>query len=236
MIKNRFLLFILIFISANSVAQIPGYMGKRFTIGYSTMFSPNIVGLTNSPVDPPVLTHVFNLGYVVTKQKELCVSVRYSKRGMHLVTGYYGSPTPPIITLEKFTSFDFSLGWKRFSRAKFAPLGSYSRWELAYTKAWINYGPYEADQYDGSTGLSNTVSMSGGKVDFIGFGASYSRGRQRIFKDKFMVDFGFKGTLMGVRNNGIKNRHEDDLQSLVIGSLNFNPIFNLYIGIGFLAF
>jgi hypothetical protein len=236
--KKTLLLIFAAFLSLTASAQrvIPGYMGKRFTVGFTEMFSPNFYGIYSTPSPGPVFSHSLGINYVITKQTELCLAGRFYNRN---IADVYYSPSArnDVNYLFKMSTLEYSFGFRRFYRSKFAPLGGYTKWEFMYLKGAVKYDPYQEYQYDYNTQTNITISKSGGKGSLHGFGASFSKGRQRVFEDKLVVDFGFRATLMAMTaTRDGSDGHGEDLASTAAASVTFVPIANVFLGLGFLAF
>lgn len=219
-----------------SFGQAPGYMGKRFTVGYSNMLCPNFLNFAfDYKLNRAVLTHALNVNCVISKQREICFSVRYSNRKIRTSSFDPAGGYNEIPDFEKLSTTEFALGFRRFNKSKFAPLGAYSKWDGQFMMSKMKYKDY-LDYVSTGSFTSTLQTFQGGSFDLRGLGFSYSRGRQRVFSHKYVVDFGIRGTLMVIYYSNSKDNHEGNLSSDVSGSLNLNPIFNAYIGIGFLAF
>lgn len=202
------------------------------------MLHPNAFSVIYNPhfdYSGPVFTHAFFLNAVVGKQRELSFAFRYSNRK---VDNYYFKLDDDAIVpeFERFALFEYSLAIKRFSKARFAPVGIYAKWELFYLSGKINYDAYQARGYNAVNQSYERVNYNGGKMSFVGFGGAYSLGKQRIFADKIVVDFGFRPSLMFIRSNDQSTSYEEHLTQYSSGPLNTIPIMQVFAGIGFLAF
>jgi len=121
-------------------AQVPGYMGKRFSVGYSNLFSPDITNLLsadNVKAGRLNISHSLDLNYVFNYRKALCLSVSYiEKKGDYTHSSNYRYYNPEDYTFnnreEKLSSIGISLGLKLFKRSRLAPLGPYVKWEALY--------------------------------------------------------------------------------------------------------
>ena len=236
--KTKILIFFLLFVfNLRIISQIPGYMGKRFTVGYSTSLCPNFIsGDFGLNYHRSFLTHSLNLAYVYSVKREITLSVRYNSRKIFYYT-YIPNSYGITETIEKFSSIEYSLGLKKFNRAKLAPLGAYSKWEAIFIASHVNYKPYETENQNYSFGEPLTISNPGGTIKFKSIGGAYTRGWQRIFGDKYVVDYGAKGMMMLlVLNDGAGNNYTKGLVREIDHDLSLAPVFNIFIGIGFLAF
>ena len=186
------LVFSLLFISSYSFAQVPGYMGKKFTIGISNSISHNMnlfYFLDRFELDykGPVISNALNMDYVYSVRRAISISVRYMSRKAESV--YYSSSENKVLFSEKLNLMNYSFGIKRFSRKSIAPLGFYSKWEGYAITGWLNYKGFTTSEYNSSLNGYEKVENPGGKINFTGGGGAYSIGKQRIFKDKFVFNF-----------------------------------------------
>lgn len=237
MYRKVLLIFFITLSSFDFYGQVPGYMGKRFTVGYSNMLCPNFFGFAlNYSPDKAIFTHSFNINYIISKQREICLSAKYFNRKINHPSIDPSDYNNKIPDFEKLSVIEFSLGFKRFNKSKFAPLGAYSKWEGQFFNCKMNYKDYLGNNFDPSSSDPTLVLKEGGSFNLKGIGVSYSRGRQRVFSHKFVVDYGIRGTLMVITTSDASENYEENLSSDVSSTLNLNPIFNVYIGIGLLAF
>ena len=77
------IVFILLLTVMNSMqAQPPGYMGKRFTVGYSASFFPSLLGPQANGYNAGMnLTHSFDLDYTIRNRTNLCFSYQLLRTG-----------------------------------------------------------------------------------------------------------------------------------------------------------
>lgn len=220
-----------------SKAQVAGYLGKRFIVGVGNSFAVNLkpLYLLDNPETTylgPVITNAFNIEYVISNRRSLCFSVRQFTRKIE--NRYYPSTNFNVVSygFEKFHLFNYSIGVKRFSKRGIAPLGFYTKWEGYYINGWMDYSPYSLPV---STFNSyELVQYEGGKIKFFGSGGAYSLGKQRIFKDKFVLDYGVRSTVMVVLFNSA-NEYERKL-GLKASDVSIFSLLNFNVNIGFLAF
>ena len=248
-------LFIFCFHHTNVRSQVPGYMGKHVIIEYSNYAFPCLLGPTSnktnvnsSTVDYIAdskflgfnMTHSIDLNFISNYRKSICVSGQYLKTGVDYRSSlgrsvYKGDMSKPA----QLNSFAISLGIKLFRRAHFAPYGAYVKWEglLYFSNLKYNHNDYYL--YDGGT---NFVKTSGGTgdLDFTNLGIALSFGKQRIFKDKFLLDYGVRivglpevyGYLADQESGRVSEQFEIDSNF----RLERHEFLNFHIGIGFLAF
>lgn len=236
---KRYLFLVLLALSVVLKSQVPGYMGKRFIVSVGSSLALNFKPLylldnPNSTYLGPVFTKALNLEYVLSDRRVLCFSFRHLTRKIE--NEYYspGSYYHTTNGFEKFTLLNYSIGVKRFSKRAIAPLGYYLKWECYYISGWMDYKSY---LYPESTSYSYTwTEYDGGRIKFFGTGGAYSVGKQRIFKDKFVLDYGIRGTVMLVLfDSKSLNVYERQLASSAT-DVSFFSLINFNVNIGFLAF
>jgi len=219
--KNK-LLSLFLLLSATAFSQVSGYMGKRFTVGYS--LSP-MVSLPNDEAKV-ALVHSLGLSYVVGRRHEFVFNTAYSKK-----------KDQPLEGLDH-SSFSFSLALKIYSRARItsAPLGRYIRWDVLMNTNKISYPGYSDEMYDYQNNTSSSVLRSGGSVSYKSLGLAYGFGKQRIFFDNLVLDYGlrFGFTFPLAASEIYKNAHEGEIYDQT--ETFFTPFFNVRLGLGFLAF
>jgi hypothetical protein len=229
-----FLFTVLLLVNAHAQRIVPGYMGKRFTIGYNFSISPNFSSVLYSAsldYSGPMLRNGLRLSYVASSRREIAIGVKLlSKR---IDNSYYRANTEglTIPDFERFNMLEYSFSWRRFPRSKFAPLGAYNRWEISYCSGSVKYDAYQAQRFTDN----KIITYDGGSADVRGAAFTYSLGTQRIFEDKFPLDYGISASLY-LLTGGSNSSYGDHLASDAIGSINATPTFNVHVGIGFLAF
>jgi hypothetical protein len=175
-----------------------------------------------------------SLNYVVTVSKEITASVKYYNRKINAPI-YSALDYSEIKHYEKLSCIEYSFGYRKFRKDKISPVGNYVRWEGLFVSGRLNYDPYDTYTYSGSTGY--VVShQSGGQVRFKGVGFAYSRGRQRIFSDKYVIDFGARGEGLIVYSSEGENEYANQISRSISDATTLEPRLSIYIGIGFLAF
>lgn len=237
--KRNIIIVLFIVVSIVCHAQVPGYMGKKVTIAYSTLLHPNAFSYfysANLEYSKPIFTHSLNMNIVVGKSREIGLSLRYSNR--KISNTYFKTQYPQSIVpaFERFGMMEYAVSIKRFSKARFAPIGIYSRWEVFYLTGKLKYDSYQAMKYNILNGEEELTSFGHGEMNFYGGGGAYSLGKQRIFKDKYVIDFGFRPSLMIVSFGDERTVYEEHLSQDIRVPLTLTPIMNVYAGIGFLAF
>ena len=249
--KNIFSIsFFFLFLFASSAQErVPGYMGRKCSIVWSTFFSP-AMSVPNSEATKMAPIQSLSINYVFNYRKEISLSIMYGKG--RVSNGYFRSgPDPnysyysyysnePYYTFPEhneysaISSFGVSLGLKLFRRARFAPDGGYLKWEgIAYSNS-VKINPYEYTYVNGS---NNLVMHYGGTKKFAAFGGGFGFGRQRIFFDRMVVDMGIRAAIvLGFVYNAEQNSYEASIMQKATDQLSTQEILSVRLGIGFLAF
>jgi hypothetical protein len=190
-IKTQLLLFSLL-ASLTSMAQVAGYLGKRFSVGYSNYFSPRFPEAGRMPVFKQdgklsarqVLnsTHCLDMDYILGSRVSLCLSGQFSK--MDLVKhGRIFRPANnlylPLGSMELNTT-NFSLGFKFFKKHYLNPLGRYRKVELILMRNKVVMKE------------SSSYSLVDEGFKFSSFAFAYTMGKQRVFFDKLILDCGIR--------------------------------------------
>lgn len=234
-------------------SQVPGYLGKRTTFVFSVAAHPaigemNSVFATGNPNEDISLnaTYAIEYNYLVKPKGAFCLTFNYSHLGLNFEDNY--SNTYSYSGSKAFPAYQnlkgLSLGYKFFSRNKIAPLGTYLKLEGIFVYNTLKYytdGAYEMAQesYFDGWGTSyryvkKPLNLKDGKVDSFGGGLSMALGRQRIFNDILVLDFGVRFAMVlapdGYSNSGYVNEFHTFSRTF------FNQFINFRLGIGFLAF
>jgi hypothetical protein len=160
--------FSFLFITLASIlnAQISGYMGKRFVVGYSTYFMPVFRGpgaFSSAAADEnsPTINnaHCLNLEYVYKTNKMICVSAQYILTGLAYDNGktnatiaadFFNSPRElPYPQSHVYlggyskpaslSSINFDIGYKKFRRGYLAPVGKYIKYDFVFLMETLKY-------------------------------------------------------------------------------------------------
>lgn len=235
-----FSIFFLISFIALSQQSIPGYMGKRFSVSYTTLTGPAIrSGYDDKGAKTNKLrfnfSHSLDLNYVVHYRKVLCIGVQHTYIGL---AHYETDQTNYIYSQkgkDKLNSFLFSLGIKLFKRSRFAPLGSYVKWEALFGPGNIKYKEFH--QYDYSYyGQGSEITYKAGTLNFTSFGTAFSFGWQRIFNDKIIVEYGLRGAIVIPVFGDDPDKYILNSKDLAFDRYFWSQFANVKIAIGWLAF
>jgi len=212
-------------------AQVPGYMGKRMILGVENSASLNFPVLLyldkyNRYYFGPAVSTAFRMDYVLSNRKALSVCVRHFSKKFQ-VENYAGDPAQ-----ERLHLIFYSVGMKRYTRRSIAPLGFFTKWEAADINGWIHYKPWLGIEERGRGYV--TVEHPGGTVSLHGVSGAFSIGTQRIFRDKFAVEYGARAALYLPFGAGVSS-YEKTLVYESTEAYTF-PVFNIFIGVGLAAF
>ena len=219
MVKVRYKLFAIIFlISYQSFSQVPGYLGKRFTIGYGLYFFPAIKGpgLHNagpsSDFNPGINNaHCINIDYTIKPRTNICFSFQYLETGIaykgSTSAGLNGGSDPypypmdvryagDFSTPAKLSSFNIGLGFKFFKKGEIAPLGKYQKLELLLFFETVTYNSEKFLKRisDPASGVSSDVpyKAGAGSYNYKNIALVYTLGKQRVFFDRLVLDYGMR--------------------------------------------
>jgi hypothetical protein len=267
--KKIIISFLIAALSLSSVAQVPGYLGKRFSIGYSNYFSPRMsvlvkgLGLIDDRMSTEHLfnsTHCLDMDYILTTKVSLCLSGQFSKTdlfkvgsqfSMHESGTYYNVQYSPRPKEDMgLNTVNISLGFKFFKERYLNPFGRYRKLELIILMSMIQMDEkgflYQPSDYKNGTPLTSYM-LSSGADKFNSLVLAYTLGKQRIFFDKMILDwgirFGFNFSYVfsvmnpitaggGLSDNSIENELRNQGNMRIWGAQTVNA----HIGLRFLAF
>lgn len=206
----RFLILFLV-PSLISVGQVPGYMGKRFSIGYSNYFflaalSPTANSSTSGSELGINTTNCINLEYTIKSRTNFCLSVQKSKTGTdpgNMFVDYYdgynyysynATYSPKPYKPMQINSYNIGLGFKFFNSGSLAPIGKYKKVEILML---LNHLEYNKNafliQNSSSTGGAAVYGKFGkGDYNFNTVSVAYTLGRSRVFFDRLVLDGGMR--------------------------------------------
>jgi hypothetical protein len=255
--------------SSFSMAQIAGYMGRRFIVGYSANVSPALLSpLANTSLSENTaanneflnvaglnVTHGVNIDYVIKRGTSFCVSGLMMKTGL-AYNGTYDMPsyqrslynssqlyyTPSDDRPIQLNVTSLTAGFK-FSRGYLAPLGRYVKVDIAYFRERVSF-----DQAGFKTSDSNSKKFvqPADQYTFQTIGVGFSFGKQRVFFDRLLIDWGARVGLIPATFSEVMGitelfessylELEDQMKKKAIYRLQGSQLINAHIGIGFLAF
>jgi len=149
--------------------------------------------------------------------------------------------TPAVLS-----SFNIGGGVKIFSPGSIAPVGRYIKFEVLVFHETVTYDNqnFYIQDYNSSFGNINNetkVTEGTGIYHYQNFTISFTSGRQRVLGNRIVLDYGFR---IGLTPSVIpvflevseKKGMSDSYRTYSTYRLFRQQLFNLHIGIGFLAF
>lgn len=209
------------------VAQVPGYMGKRFVAGYGFYFSPALIGadgqgasiMGSSTGNAETGTIAFNslhelfAEYTVGKKLSLGISARiyrsaYDNNRELIVTGSY---TNPFGYTQSYTSgghptglyhikgVNYLLYGKLYFGKFLAPWGRYFMFGPSLNTYSTNYSPDEMRVKVNNSGADLFYSDFGPQQQrFVKFDIMAGLGRSRILANRICLDYGFNVNIIAL--------------------------------------
>jgi hypothetical protein len=221
-----FLAFTIVALIAN--AQVSGYLGKRFMIGYSNYFFPGIKGpgpRVASPADEYATTinnvSCLNVEYVYAQQRMVCFTAQYLRTGIAYNRGLAESPfdldggssypypdaanyVGDFYTPALLTSVNLGIGMKVFKQGYIAPLGRYRKFEFLFMMEKIKYDNthfISANYYYGGSPSTPVLYTAGeGVYKYKNVSLTYTIGKQQTFFEKIILDYGIRFGCTPARN------------------------------------
>jgi len=232
-----------------SVAQAPGYVGKKFSVYYESSFflsrQHNAAGRHDYGVN---IRSNISLDYVASKSVALGGSFQYMSTKLNDAF-YMGAGEDPFIEHAfygdvKLRGPAVSLYVKTFHFRKkgyLAPIGTYSKFELLYGRVKGKTGEV-LSRFD-SYYVYQKKFENLGYADVPIYGFLYTFGRQSLFYDRLFINtsssIGFFppgiGAVFG-DNNGYYYGHESDFIRDSNNRLAGYFLFNFNLGLGVLIF
>lgn len=250
------------FIGQVSLAQPSGYMGKRFMVIYEpgmapTFFNPN----KNNKLWRPSFNHALAVEYVVARSASIGIQTEIHQTGANisgagLKPSYYnsleqsnynyGSPTGEKAFM-KLSSTNYQFFYKRYKNNNVAPLGTYFKFGVFIERSKSRgLDVRDANAYSSNNNSSGNYYSSNNdyivlptinQKSFVNGGLFFTWGRENIFYDKLIVNYGVRlgytfGTLLLIEDVANSNRVAYDVRKRMTAYnlLNFN------LGIGYLIF
>jgi hypothetical protein len=245
-------------------AQVPGYMGKRLTLGYSNNFFAAIIGPPAQSYDMGInTTHSFNIEFTIKPRTNFCLSYQMFNTGVttnhtfvNSTQDQYGNvynveshfdpvPNKPM----ELHSNNVCIGFKFFNAGSLAPVGKYRKLELVLMFTELSYPPNSFFTYNynygfgGNDGVSRS-SLGTGNYNFKSFALTYSLGRQRVLFNRLVLDYGLQfgfvpagvfATLNSEGDFSDASTPENVFRQETNKRLFRHQLFNFHIGLGFLA-
>ncbi len=232
-------------------------------------------GLTNAAPSSefsPGLNNVncLNLDYTIKQRVNFCISLQYMRTGIAYrkgsitgsSSGAYPNETYSSNSNNSFTSIhsiydgDFSTpavlssvniggGIKIFNHGCIAPVGKYVKFEILIFNETVVYDSEHFYVTDYPTSSQVKVKQGAGTYNYRNFALTFTKGTQRVFFNKIVLDYGFRFGLVpagfttflfnGLDSSDSKSM-EQDFKIHATYRIFREQLLNLHIGIGFLAF
>ncbi len=210
--RNNLVFYLCFFVFANCLfaqKEIPGYMGKRFFLGYGLKLSPAIQGptLTSSSngylLDDELISkevvilginhsHSLSMDYLFNYRKALSINIQYLRTGVDYQNYGAFSVIPQKNVSAILNSLGLSFGVKFFKRSQFAPLGGYVKWEGVFFVNQLNYDRSRYIIINYNTGLKTVYGNGKQSIPFQTMGIAFSFGKQTMLYDKVLLDRGIR--------------------------------------------
>jgi hypothetical protein len=172
---------------------VPGYLGKRLTVGYGIDLWPSVsptatgdAGLNHS--------HSLNLEYGIRNRTNFCASFRYFKTGLAGVgeldyAGQVVTYNPLHKNPMQLNSYDIGLAFKFFHKGYFAPVGKYRKLGL---QMMINKVKYENTRFLYRDPAEKYFTVGTGEISSFNMAVTYELGVERALSDKLTFDTGIR--------------------------------------------
>ncbi|MEI8137955.1 MAG: hypothetical protein WCH21_11570 [Bacteroidota bacterium] len=216
------------------LAQGPGYIGKKSVVGYGCEVNPAISGATN--ILPFNLTQQLYFEYAVKTRMSLGIAIKYAatKYDNKETVSNLGNPTDEYT----INAFSFVPCVKLYSKQFVAPWGKYWTLGAALNATGTKHDPY----------MYLTKSLSDHDTLLMDFGPEkqmhtsvdllIGKGKSRIIKDKFVIDYGFNFQLIalinGITGSNMILTQDNYIKETAVDRVRGLNRFNVYLKIGYL--
>lgn len=199
--STLFLIFTLPFLALSQGKNVPGYMGKKFSLQYQMFLWPSFNNPNSSEVvvgsdDYTDVSTSINMqhhvigGYSLTKQIDFIADVNFAKTNFDPYNMIYQLDQSSLVYPE-LKATGGAVGIRVYTN-HFAPLGSHLTFKLGYTKLKIDDLYYTLPGNDFTptdTDLMISGGTKGAPTITMGFG------NNRIIGNRFMINYGLDFTL-----------------------------------------
>lgn len=258
--KNRIAILFVLIAFSGFAQKVPGYLGKRFSIGYAANCSPALLNPNANGDDIGLnLTHELNLEFTIKRRTNLCLMYQFFNTGVGSPSvtvqgqdpyGYYAEykyiyrGTKPF----QLHTTCYGIGFKFFRKGTLAPVGKYGKLDLILYFSDLTYEKsnfVKNDVYNGTRELDQSVGS--GEYNYKTFGLAYTLGSQRILFNCLVLDYGVRVavlpagalTFLAEREELISDTSSDYFSGCRRQTnyrLFGHQFLNVHIGLGFLAF
>jgi hypothetical protein len=250
---------LLITIAFSSNAQIAGYMGKRFAIGYSNYFFPGIKGpgpneaeLSDEQSPCFNTAHCLNLEYGIKQRTNMCLSIQYLKTGIAYLHSYGDYPYPNDVRYggnssipAQLRSINVGIGFKFFKKGFVAPVGGYRKIEILLLSEKVTYDKnhFFKENSSGYQSQETPYVAGTGEYDYKNIAFSYTIGKQHMLSNILVLDYGIRfGVIpggifaMSLEDDSFNSSMESLYREKAWARIYRQQLINFHIGINFLAF
>lgn len=217
--KKTFL-FVFVLSTSLTIAQIPGYMGKRLSLGYSTYVSPR-TSVLDELSDINIgsggiasnrafnMTHCLGADYIISPRISLCLAAQFSKtdlfkygtifdvtESMGGSRDYYKIVYRPEDEKDMaLRGMNISFGFKFFKSRYLNPYGRYRKIELILAQSAVVMDK-DGFYYDYSNQwpyyTNKKYELEDRSYNYKSFVVAFTFGKQRILFNKLILDYGVR--------------------------------------------
>lgn len=249
------IVFFIISVNYQMIAQVSGYQGKRVIANYSILFFNSLSNPDEQNITTFNSKHNFSVDYLVDRYTSIGISTELYKTKIpvikHLIKYNVVVKNSGDTTTKNFypsqnvnlSAYNIGLFIKFYQQSDFAPIGTYHQASISriFYKVDISAGTF--DIYDDSY---DTIFPPDIPID-DSYGAtliSYTLGNQRVYFDRLLLDIGlqtgwvFGGKILELLLSDV-DAALDNNQYIELSSkrrLLGHHFFNIKIGIGFLLY
>lgn len=236
----------------NSSKVIPGYLGKKWVIGYTLNFMPSLItGFPGANTDYEEFREEGRGFYVNTQHKfsiERVIGRKFSLVGTVLLTKNQAEIDGSTSSVQDFVNIKtrgYILTVRQY-RKHLAPISRYFDYKIGYYNITPQDFSYNTTDIENDTTTSRTISAGSTGDLYLGFGW----GNSRVIKDRVIFSFGFElGLLVGGMVDALDNstrfrsidvntpnsiENHDTLQSLARERMFFESLMHFTVRIGFM--
>jgi hypothetical protein len=244
---KKLLILFLVFSAGirNVFAQIPGYQGKRLTVGYNASSFFYVINIFDNPfsdiIDNTRISYKseFNVNYAVSRKAVMGVSYYFANQRDNftdnLVTrsgGYY----KPVNETVKCRLSIYELHIQLFRKNFIAPVGLYHQFSIGLVKYTL---ADDSMQFRNTDNYNSTYILAKPHEPFTGFKLGYSIGKTNPIGHNFYLNtaFGvnfFRGGDTAKIRTGVYEQNY--LLTYFNQNLRSHNFFELKLGLGWIAF
>jgi hypothetical protein len=207
--------FFVFFFCIASIAQVPGYLGKRFSVGYSNYFFPRSTLVSSSftfgDEDKTSTrmafnsTHSLDVDYVLTPWVSACLAGQFSKMDVVKQGGEFNVERGGTYNTVQYlpgskedmqlNTINLSVAFKFFKERYMNPYGKYRKLEvmLMMNTIKMDENGFYSVRYDPPKPKQVLpYPVAGERYKFNSLILAYTIGKQRVLFDKLVLDWGIR--------------------------------------------